>query len=193
MALLNSTGGRIKLARNGRGWTQQELADRLNDAGAKGASRSNVAGWETNNSMPSVDALRALASLLATSMDYLTMATDDPSPSTIDPTHLLVTTRDAAERDLYEEWMEILEDVDDNSRRPLMRTVRLLASQFNSSMSAGNREDMVASLFDVLWRTGGDAAVEQAIKDLRKSVPDVSSGLSSVLRLRRKEIKNYSE
>jgi transcriptional regulator with XRE-family HTH domain len=58
-------GEKIKEARKQCGLTQEELAERMT------VSRSAIAKWESNNGIPDVDNLRALAQLLNVSIDYL--------------------------------------------------------------------------------------------------------------------------
>ena len=58
-------GEKIKEARKECGLSQEQLAEKL------AVSRSAVAKWEANNGLPDVDNLRALASLLNVSVDYL--------------------------------------------------------------------------------------------------------------------------
>lgn len=59
------TAERIKTLREARGWTQAELARRLN------MTRNGVNSWEQGLSMPSPPFLVELASLFSVSTDYL--------------------------------------------------------------------------------------------------------------------------
>ncbi len=60
-----TTGEKIKEARRQCGLSQEQLAEKL------AVSRSAVAKWETDNGLPDVENLRALASLLQVSIDEL--------------------------------------------------------------------------------------------------------------------------
>lgn len=59
------TAERIKTLREARGWTQAELARRLN------MTRNGVNSWEQGLSMPSPPFLVELARLFSVSTDYL--------------------------------------------------------------------------------------------------------------------------
>lgn len=59
------TADRIKTLREARGWTQAELARRLN------MTRNGVNSWEQGLSMPSPPLLVELAKLFSVSTDYL--------------------------------------------------------------------------------------------------------------------------
>lgn len=59
------TADRIKALREARGWTQAELARRLN------ITRNGVNSWEQGLSMPSPVCLVDLAKLFSVSTDYL--------------------------------------------------------------------------------------------------------------------------
>ena len=58
-------GEKLKNARKEAGLSQEQLAEKLS------VSRSAVAKWEADNGMPDVNNLKAMASLLNTSIDYL--------------------------------------------------------------------------------------------------------------------------
>lgn len=59
------TADRIRVLREARGWTQAELARRLN------ITRNGVNSWEQGLSMPSPACLVDLAKLFSVSTDYL--------------------------------------------------------------------------------------------------------------------------
>lgn len=59
------TADRIKILREARGWTQAELARRLN------MTRNGVNSWEQGLSMPSPPLLVELAKIFSVSTDYL--------------------------------------------------------------------------------------------------------------------------
>ena len=58
-------GEKIKDARKKHGLSQEQLAEKM------AVSRSAVAKWEANNGLPDLENLKALASLLNVSIDYL--------------------------------------------------------------------------------------------------------------------------
>jgi transcriptional regulator with XRE-family HTH domain len=62
---MKMTADRIKALREARGWTQAELARRLN------ITRNGVNSWEQGLSMPSPACLVDLAKLFSVSTDYL--------------------------------------------------------------------------------------------------------------------------
>lgn len=62
---MKMTAERIKTLREARGWTQAELARRLN------ITRNGVNSWEQGLSMPSPACLVDLAKLFSISTDYL--------------------------------------------------------------------------------------------------------------------------
>ena len=59
------TADRIKALRESRGWTQAELASRMN------MTRNGINSWEQGLSMPSPQSLVDLARLFSVSTDYL--------------------------------------------------------------------------------------------------------------------------
>ena len=63
-------GEKLRNARKEAGLSQEQLAEKLS------VSRSAVAKWESDNGMPDVSNLKAMASLLNISIDYL-LAEDD--------------------------------------------------------------------------------------------------------------------
>lgn len=58
-------GEKIKEARKHAGLSQEQLSEKLS------VSRSAVAKWETDNGLPDIENLKALANLLDISVDYL--------------------------------------------------------------------------------------------------------------------------
>jgi transcriptional regulator with XRE-family HTH domain len=61
----NMTADRIKALREARGWTQAELARKMN------MTRNGINSWEQGLSMPSPPSLVDLARLFSVSTDYL--------------------------------------------------------------------------------------------------------------------------
>lgn len=58
-------GEKLKEARKGVGYSQEELANKL------GVSRSAITKWETDKGMPDITNIKAIAQLLNISIDYL--------------------------------------------------------------------------------------------------------------------------
>jgi transcriptional regulator with XRE-family HTH domain len=67
-------GERIRTARNGRGWTQDQLAN------AVGVSRSAVAQWETGRAGQITGNLTRIATVLDTHVTHLMFGTDKNAP-----------------------------------------------------------------------------------------------------------------
>ena len=65
-----SFGNNLKKIRQECNLTQEELAKRIN------TSRSNIANYENDKNMPSIDMLNKLSEVLNCSMDYLLGKTD---------------------------------------------------------------------------------------------------------------------
>lgn len=118
---------RVKELREARGWTQVELAKRLN------FHSSAVSQWESGQRNPSRDTLQRLASLFGVSIAYLLGETDDPSPSPTRPTaespeaqleYFLRGTGRLTDRDikvilrLFEELARANEDADTSEGKP---------------------------------------------------------------------------
>lgn len=61
----NYIGDRIRKLREGKGWTQQMLGNKL------GKKTSTISAYETNAKLPSVDCLIEMADLLGVSLDTL--------------------------------------------------------------------------------------------------------------------------
>lgn len=58
-------GEKLKEARKGAGYSQEELANKL------GVSRSAITKWETDKGMPDISNIKAISQLLNISIDYL--------------------------------------------------------------------------------------------------------------------------
>lgn len=66
-------GERIRALRTKRGFTQEEMAEKL------GMNRANFSNYERNIAIPPGDTLAQIADILKTSTDYLLGRTDDPA------------------------------------------------------------------------------------------------------------------
>ena len=62
----------LKELRNGKGITQEQLADRFY------VSRRTVSRWETGSNLPDLDVLVELADFYDVSIDYILCRTDNP-------------------------------------------------------------------------------------------------------------------
>lgn len=71
---MRTIGGRIRILRDDRGLTQKELARSL------GISNEYLSQIELGKKKPNAGHLVALADMLNTSVDFLLLRTDDPSP-----------------------------------------------------------------------------------------------------------------
>ena len=65
-------GEKLKEARKKIGLSQEQLAEKLC------VSRQAVTKWESDKGMPDIGNLKAIATLLNTSIDYLLGETDNP-------------------------------------------------------------------------------------------------------------------
>lgn len=74
-----SFGNNLKKIRQDCNLTQEELAKKID------TSRSNIANYENNKNMPSIDVLSKLSKVLDCSIDYLLGKSDERNPKEIDP------------------------------------------------------------------------------------------------------------
>lgn len=74
-----SFGNNLKKIRQDCNLTQEELAKKIN------TSRSNIANYENNKNMPSIDVLSKLSKVLDCSIDYLLGKSDERNPKETDP------------------------------------------------------------------------------------------------------------
>lgn len=74
-----TTGSRVRALRKDRGWTQGQLADRLD-----GVDQGRVSEWEGGKTEISTANLVQLANKLDCTTDYLLLRSGDPHP--VDPT-----------------------------------------------------------------------------------------------------------
>lgn len=73
---MGSFSQRFKHLREKKGWTQDEVAEKL------GVSRPTIAGYESEEKgrIPREETLHKIADLFGVSLDYLLGRTDDPTP-----------------------------------------------------------------------------------------------------------------
>lgn len=62
---MNSISHNLKNLRKSRGWTQQQMADKLS------VTHQTVSNWESGRSMPDIDTLNEIAAKLDTDINYL--------------------------------------------------------------------------------------------------------------------------
>nr|DAM12969.1 MAG TPA: helix-turn-helix domain protein [Caudoviricetes sp.] len=74
-----SFGNNLKKIRQDCNLTQEELAKKID------TSRSNIANYENNKNMPSIDVLSKLSKVLDCSIDYLLGKSDERNPKETDP------------------------------------------------------------------------------------------------------------
>lgn len=72
-----SFGDNLKKIRQDCNLTQEELAKKID------TSRSNIANYENNKNMPSIDVLSKLSEVLDCSIDYLLGKSDERNPKEI--------------------------------------------------------------------------------------------------------------
>ncbi len=77
-----SFGKNLKKIRQEHDMTQEELAKKIN------TSRSNIANYENDKNMPSIEVLNKLSEILNCSTDYLLGKTDKRNPEKIDENKL---------------------------------------------------------------------------------------------------------
>ena len=74
-----SFGDNLKKIRQDCNLTQEELAKKID------TSRSNIANYENNKNMPSIDVLSKLSEVLDCSIDYLLGKSNERKPKETDP------------------------------------------------------------------------------------------------------------
>jgi transcriptional regulator with XRE-family HTH domain len=74
-----SFGNNLKKIRQDCNLTQEELAKKID------TSRSNIANYENNKNMPSIDVLSKLSKVLDCSIDYLLGKSNERNPKETDP------------------------------------------------------------------------------------------------------------
>lgn len=78
----NTFGKRINILRRERGWTQDDLAERLSRHGVTvGKTWISTLERSKTNKLPATDVVVTMAKVLGTTTDYLLMVTDDPALS----------------------------------------------------------------------------------------------------------------
>jgi len=75
MVILMKIGDRIRLIREQRGLTRQQLAEKI------GTSVGIIYFYEKNRKIPSAEILKRIAEAFNVSTDYLLGLTDDPTPN----------------------------------------------------------------------------------------------------------------
>ena len=94
---------RLKAARDLRGWSQTDLADRA------GMPPSSIAHFETGSRKPSFDTLRRLTNALEVTTDYLLGRTDDPAlAESADPLYRDVGRLTGHDRELAKDFLKML-------------------------------------------------------------------------------------
>lgn len=83
-------GERLRLARQARGWSLREFAERINQA------YQTVAAWEVGRTMPSPEILGYAAQVLGVSLDWLVYGT--PERARLPPGRLPTLLLDRAQR-----------------------------------------------------------------------------------------------
>ena len=71
-------GDNIKMFRTQKGWTQEDVADKM------GLTRFSIANWETGRRKPSVDAIKQLAAIFNVEIEHLIGVVDSSTDSVTD-------------------------------------------------------------------------------------------------------------
>ncbi len=118
-------GEKIRKVRLEQDLTQQELADKV------GISRSNIANYEMNANMPSVDILKKIASVLEISADYLLEddltndeETDEVKDNTEEPVTEYLIESDILDQELARKMVQVL--VNEGKAIPAKRAYKII-------------------------------------------------------------------
>lgn len=103
-----SFGEILKKLRQEQNLTQEELATKIN------SSRSNIANYENNNNMPSVEILERLSKIFNVSVDYLLAKTD-----LRDSEHIKLSDEDIR-------FMDGIKKLDENEKKIIKNTMNYL-------------------------------------------------------------------
>lgn len=131
-----TTGDRVRLLRDYLKITQTELANRMRRRGVD-VNPSYISRIEAGDKVPKAAVLSALASELGTTIDYLLLATDDPTLPRSTAEQIVLDVADPDERALIEEWLELIQDMSPEQRRSLLQTVRLLLAPYKQPRIIG--------------------------------------------------------
>lgn len=74
-----TTGSRLKQLRESRGWTRQDVYDRIRDEYGDGLPASTLEKWESDISEPRASLAARLTRLYEVSLDYVFLLADEPS------------------------------------------------------------------------------------------------------------------
>ncbi len=90
----NSIASQIKKLRNGRGWTQPQLADKLS------VSKQTISNWETGIKVPRMGSLQKLADLFNVKIGEITNASieDDDASILNKPSNIIYPLSDSLQR-----------------------------------------------------------------------------------------------
>jgi transcriptional regulator with XRE-family HTH domain len=156
-------GEKLRNARKEAGFSQEQLAEKLS------VSRSAVAKWETDNGMPDVGNLKAIATLLNVSIDYLLdedeKITFNETREPIEPESLEKTGKCRDRKDAAVYWK--YKDAD--AIYPLIRRKKLNAGEFMLDLVTSWG---VSQLADYAHNTDGYYLVEKAGRQLLVRVSD---------------------
>lgn len=92
-----SLGSRIREYRLKRGFTQSQMAEKLN------MTEANFSSYERDKSTPPIEKLNQIASILGVTTDFLLGRTDDPSPIASETPNSIKAWLRAGNPDLTEE------------------------------------------------------------------------------------------
>ena len=104
-------GEKIQAIRTTKGWSQDDLADKL------GTKAPQVSRWENGHSLPSTEALKDLGKIFGVSVDYLLYKETPYKP--------LVGFKD---KELVEQFT-MIDQLDESARAALKRFIRALTAE----------------------------------------------------------------
>jgi transcriptional regulator with XRE-family HTH domain len=154
---LDTFGKRVRILRQERGWTQNQLIDALKTVGVD-IGRSYVSEWERTDKMPSGEVVAALARVLETTADYLLLLTDDAE--------IVENTQEVdAISEEAEEVAHIVDSMTPERRADVLAIVRALHNEDTAESTALKRYDII---MEKIRRRDGDAGVARAEELLRR-------------------------
>jgi transcriptional regulator with XRE-family HTH domain len=139
-----TVGGRIKKTREQMRISQDELGELLKRRGLR-SGQSHIGNIESGRSLPSIEALVALAQELCTSTDYLVCLTDNPLPS--------VSFEDAPLMDESAEFERVYLQLSDERKGELLKIGQVFLDTDRSKSDEVEEEgDVNAEFFEKLIR-----------------------------------------
>ncbi|MNW48781.1 HTH-type transcriptional regulator ImmR [compost metagenome] len=114
---MSTLGNRLKRAREKKGMTQQEVADKL------GVSNGAISGYERNYRDPDTEMLKKLATLYEVSVDYLTGNVVNESTATYE------VNRETKLREEIKRLSEMIVELPEQKRKLVEEMIRTLSDK----------------------------------------------------------------